>query len=695
MIKTLDKNPLLDNCPLPAFNEIETKHMEPGVKNILNQAEEKLTTLENSYELSWSSLMNTLDEIHVMIHNVWSPISHLHSVKNTPELREVFQKMIEPIVSFSLRLEQSQKIYKGLCQLKDSPDFKNFNTSQKRILQQKILNAKLSGIDLSETDKEIFNKNAKALSQLQTTFSNNVLDATKGYHLEVTDPKDLKGLPDAYLELASEAYNQKVKNSNQKSSKEKGPWLVTLDHPSFGPFIENSPNSSLRKDLYLAFIKRASSGKHNNTENINQILKLRQEQAKILGFSSYAELSLATKMAKDVSQIYDLSQDLLEPSQKKAKIELEEIKNFARKNSNDEGFYHWDVAYWSKRLQEKKFSYKENELKPYFSFEKVTKGLFDLAHNLFSITVKEESDKTIQVWDEHVKFYHIYDESNQHIASFYLDPYSRPHNKRGGAWMDTCVVRRKTATGEIILPVAYLVCNFTPPSKTQPSLLTFREVETIFHEFGHGLQHMLTKVDYLEASGINGVEWDAVELPSQFMENWCYHKKTLMNMAKHYESGEQLPDKLYQNLLDSKNYMVASQMLRQLQFALIDLHLHHDYNAFENSDPFAIQKEIANNILIMKPLEEDRFLCSFGHIFAGGYSAGYYSYKWAEVLSADAFSAFEEVDMEDLAALKKIGSKFKDTILGLGGSDDPVKIFKQFRGREPNVTALLKHSGLI
>ena len=642
--------------------------------------------------MSWESLLGTLDEINLSIHRVWSPIGHLNGVSNSEELRKVFPELINLIVPFSLRMEQSKKIFEGLKKLKNSKSYASFEPAQKRILERKLLSARLSGIALEGEEKEKFNKGAQELSRLSTEFSNNVLDATKNFSMVITKKEDVEGLPASYLERASASYLEKNKDS--KSTTKEGPWLITLDHPSFGPFMENSKSRSHREELYLAFITRASEGKLDNQETINQILQLRKEQASILGFSCYADLSLASKMAENVDQVYKLAEDLKGPSQKRAKEELKEVKAYAEKEGglDPKDFKQWDATFWAKRLQEKKFSYTEEELKPYFSFSEVCKGLFDLAHNLFSITVKEEVNK--DVWDEHVTYYNVFDENKNLIASFYLDPYARPNNKRGGAWMNDCTIRRMDSKGDIERPVAYLVCNFTPPSASEPSLLTFREVETMFHEFGHGLQHMLTTINYTDASGINGVDWDAVELPSQFMENWCYHKKTLLGMARHYKTGEVLPEEYYQKLVDSKNYMAATGTLRQLHFALLDMHLHHDFDPHGSKTVFDLQKEIANDVLVSPTHAKDRFLCSFSHIFAGGYSAGYYSYKWAEVLSSDAFSAFEEIDLDDANAVKEVGQKFRDTVLSLGGSIPPMEVFKQFRGREPKVDALLRHNGL-
>lgn len=684
--------PVYEPMQLPKFKQIKVETIEKELLSLLGDCQKNLTQIEEEAQPTWDSLVKPLEDIQIKIHNTWSPVSHLHSVQNSPELREVYGKLIDPMTSFYLRMEQSQKIYEKLVAIKNGPEFAKLDDTRKRILEKRLLHAKLSGIDLDEKEKKSFTEKAKRLSQLATQFSNNVLDAIKEFSLTVTDEKDMGKLPNSFKELASEAY--KAKFPEKESSKEKGPWLVTLDYTSYGPFMESSPNRELRKQLYLASIKKASSGKLDNTPLVNEILKLRKEKAKTLGFKSFAELSLATKMAENVSQIYEMTGKLQKHARIKAEEELNEIKKHAEAQSGEKDFFHWDLPYWSKRLREEKYSYEEDDLKPYFSFEKVTRGLFDVAKNLFQITVKENKSKDIEKWDDSVSFYDIYDKNDEHIASFFLDPYTRSHNKRSGAWMNNCVDRRKEKNGHITRPVAYLVCNFTPPTKEEPSLLTFREVETLFHEFGHGLQHMLTTIDELDASGISGVEWDCVELPSQFMENWCYHKPTLLNMAKHYKTGETLPEDLFKKVEDSKNYMVALGTLRQLHFALSDLHLHDDYDP-QTEKPFEVQNKVGTETLVLAPHPEDRFLCSFSHIFAGGYSAGYYSYKWAEILSADAFSRFEEVNLDDKKEVQKVGLKFKETILGLGGSRDPMEIFENFRGRKPTVDALLRHQGLV
>ncbi|MCJ8280963.1 MAG: M3 family metallopeptidase, partial [Rivularia sp. ALOHA_DT_140] len=472
----------------------------------------------------------------------------------------------------------------------------------------------------------------------------------------------------------------------------------TLDFPSYGPFMQHSKRRDLREQLYKAFISRASSGELDNRPIIKRILQLRQELAQLLGYKNYAEVSLASKMAPNVEAVDKLLEELRLTSYDAAKKELEELKEFAASKNAPEAkdLKNWDISFWSERQREEKFAFTQEELRPYFPLPQVLEGLFGLVNRLFNVNVTP-ADGQAPVWHEDVRYFQIADEAGNPIAYFYLDPYIRPAEKRGGAWMDTCLNRREISNNgktEIQLPVANLTCNQTPPVDDKPSLMTFTEVETLFHEFGHGLQHMLTKINYSSAAGINNVEWDAVELASQFMENWCYERPTLMGMAKHYETGEPLPEHYYQKLVAARNYMSGSGMLRQLHFSLLDIELHHRYRADSGENPEDVRNRIAKDTTILPPLPEDNFLCAFGHIFAGGYAAGYYSYKWAEVLSADAFAAFEEAGLEDEQAIKTTGKRYRDTVLALGGSKHPMEVFKSFRGREPSTQPLLKHNGL-
>jgi oligopeptidase A len=471
-----------------------------------------------------------------------------------------------------------------------------------------------------------------------------------------------------------------------------------LDFPSFAPFMEHSQRRDLRETLYRAFISRASTGPEDNTPLIKRILQLRQEKAVLLGYRTYAELSLASKMAPDVTAVERLLEELRQASFAAAAQDLEDLKTFASSQGAPEAndVCLWDVAFWAERLREHRYAFNDEELRPYFPLPRVLDGLFALAERLFGVRFVP-ADGEAPVWHPDVRFFRVHDTQGADIAAFYLDPYSRPAEKRGGAWMDECVGRSSLLAVEhqaVRLPVAYLVCNQTPPVDGKPSLMTFQEVKTLFHEFGHGLQHMLTTVNYGLASGIRNVEWDAVELPSQFMENWCYHRDTLLGLSGHVDTGEPLPDDLYEKICAARNYRAGSQMLRQLYFACLDLALHHNFDPYGPESIFQVQERIAKITTVLPPLPEDRFLCSFGHIFSGGYAAGYYSYKWAEVLSADAFGAFEEAGLEDVEAVASTGRRYRDTILALGGSRHPMEVFHEFRGREPSTAALLRHSGL-
>ncbi|MGK7932706.1 MAG: M3 family metallopeptidase, partial [Microcystaceae cyanobacterium] len=528
------------------------------------------------------------------------------------------------------------------------------------------------------------------LAELSTQFSNNVLDATKAFKLKLTTKEEIDGLPSSLLSLAAQNARSE---GEENATPEEGPWIITLDYPSYLPFLKYSTQADLREKVYKASISRASSGELDNSKNIERILQLRKEMSHLLGYETYAEVSLSRKMAQSVESVEKLLEDLRQVSYDAAKQDLEDLKAFAKV----EQLHHWDVPYWAERQREAKFNFTEEELRPYFPFPQVLDGLFTLAKRIFGVTITP-ADGEAPIWQEDVRYFQVSDENNQVIAHFYLDPYSRPAEKRGGAWMDDCIGRGKIMVNNEVkprLPVAYLVCNQTPPIDGKPSLMTFREVTTLFHEFGHGLQHMLTKVEEAEAAGINNVEWDAVELPSQFMENWCYDRPTLFNMAKHYETGETLPEHYYQKLLAARNYMSGSAMLRQLNFSLLDIELHHRYQPDGEETVWDVRDRIAQTTTILSPLPEDAFLCAFGHIFAGGYAAGYYSYKWAEVLSADAFAAFEEAGLEDETAVATTGKRFRETVLALGGSVHPMEVFKAFRGREPQTEALLRHSGLL
>ncbi len=690
------QNPLLMGKGLPPFEAITPDHVVPAITQLLSELEAELTTLETHVQPTWKDLVEPLQQLQERLVWSWGIVNHLMGVQNSPELRQAHETVQPKVVQFINQLNQSQGIYQAFKALHDSPQWGTLEPAQKRIVESAIRDAELSGVGLTGETRERFNAIQLELAELATKFSNHVLDATKAFSLTLTQPEEVEGLPPSLLSLAAQAARSE---GAENATPENGPWRITLDFPSFGPFLRYSSRRDLRETVYKAYVSRASEGELNNFPLIERILELRQEKAQILGFNSYAELSLASKMAPNVDSVEALLEELRVVSYDAAVQDFEDLKAFAASKNAPEAqdLKHWDLGFWAERQREEKFAFTAEELRPYFPLPQVLDGLFGLVHRIFGITITP-ADGQAPVWQKDVRYFQVSDQTGKTIAYFYLDPYSRPAEKRGGAWMDECINRAKlieNGAASIRLPVAYLQCNQTPPVDGKPSLMTFGEVETLFHEFGHGLQHMLTIVDYPAAAGINNIEWDAVELPSQFMENWCYDRATLFGMAKHYETGEALPEHYFQKLQDARTYMSGTGMLRQLNFSLLDLELHHRYQPGGEETVVDVRNRLAEKTSILKPLSEDAFLCAFNHIFAGGYAAGYYSYKWAEVLSADAFAAFEEAGLEDEKAVEKIGKNFRETVLALGGSLHPMEVFKAFRGREPSTQPLLIHSGLV
>ncbi|NEO29777.1 MAG: M3 family metallopeptidase [Symploca sp. SIO3C6] len=692
----MENNPLLIGKGIPPFEAIKPEQVVPGITQLLAELDQELTCLETQVTPTWSGLVEPLDHLTERLTWSWGVVGHLMSVKNSPELRQAYESVQPQVVQFINKLNQSQPLYKAFKALSAGKDWSSLELAQQRIVEAAIRDAELSGVGLEAQKRARFNEIQLELAELATKFSNNVLDATKAFSMTLTSKDEVNGLPPSLTSLAAQAARAA---GEEKATPENGPWRITLDYPSYIPFLKHSSRRDLRQKLYKAFVSRASEGDWDNTSVIERILELRQEKAMLLGFDSYAQLSLASKMAPDVAAVEALLEELRCKSYEAAAKDLDELKAFAAAKGVPEAndLQPWDVSFWSERQREEKFAFSAEQLRPYFPLPQVLDGLFALVKRLFGVSVTA-ADGTVPVWHEDVRYFQIADHTGAAIAYFYLDPYSRPAEKRGGAWMNECINRAKITEGSSTttrLPVAYLICNQTPPVDGKPSLMTFNEVETLFHEFGHGLQHMLTQVDYPGAAGINNIEWDAVELPSQFMENWCYDRATLMGMAKHYETGEPLPEHFYQKLLAARNYMSGSAMLRQLHFSFVDIELHHRYQPGGNESAAEVRNRIAKTTTILPPLPEDKFLCAFGHIFAGGYAAGYYSYKWAEVLSADAFAAFEEAGLEDEEAISATGKRYRDTVLALGGGLHPMEVFKAFRGREPITEALLKHSGLV
>jgi oligopeptidase A len=684
-------NPLLIGAGIPPFDQIDVSHIEPGIQALLTQLTADLETLEQQLSPTWSDLVEPLTAIQERLRWSWGVISHLMGVKNSPELRAAYETIQPALVEFENRLAQSRPIYDGMKAMETNHRWQSLDLTQQRILQSALREAELSGVGLEGDRRDRFNQIQQALAELSTQFSNNLLDATKAFSLHLTSTAEVEGLPESLLALAAQSAREA---GYPEATTLAGPWRITLDYPSFGPFMQHSRRRDLREQVYRAYITRASSGIYDNRAHIDRILELRHEMAQILGYNTYAELSLARKMAPTVEAVYDLMEELRQASYDRAIAELDQLRRFAKAHGAPEAdnFTHWDTAFWAERVREQEYGLKDEELRPYFPLPQVLEGLFDLAHRIFAITIIP-ADGQAPLWHPDVRYFQVLNSQQVPIAHFYLDPYSRPAEKSGGAWMDECI-NRANINGTVRLPVAYLVCNQVPPIDGKPSLMTFAEVETLFHEFGHGLQHMLTEVDYPGAAGINNIEWDAVELPSQFMENWCYHRDTLLRLARHYETGEPLPEEIYQKLLAARTFMTGTATLRQIRFGWTDLELHHHYRPDSKETITELSQRIARQSSVLEPLPEDAFLCSFSHIFAGGYAAGYYSYFWAEVLSADAFAAFEEAGLDDQTALMEIGQRFRDTVLSLGGSHHPMQVFRSFRGREPSTEALLRHRGL-
>ncbi|MEB3255175.1 MAG: M3 family metallopeptidase [Synechococcaceae cyanobacterium] len=698
--------PLLLGEGLPPFEAILPEHVDAHIPELIGELEAELAAIESRLgqalasgdTLTWHGVMDPLHRLGERLRWSWGVVSHLNGVCNSTELREAHARQQGAVVAFGNRAGQSQVIHKALQRLAERDDL---DGTQCRILEAELRDMELRGVGLEGEAQQAFNAASQELAELSTTFGNRVLDATNAWTLRLSEPAEVDGLPESIrAQLAAAA----AAAGDEGASTEAGPWLVGLDLPRYAPFLQYSRRRDLRERVYKAHVSRASGedagvagGGEGNWPVIERILVLRQEQAERLGYANWAEVSLASKMAGSESEVEQLLEDLRGAAYPAAKRELEELRQCAARHGAPEAedFQPWDVSFWAEVLRRERFALDSEALRPWFPLPQVLEGLFSLCDRLFAITI-EAADGEGPVWHPDVRFFRVCDKATgAAIAAFYLDPYSRPGSKRGGAWMDECLVRSLRPDGTPVLPVAYLVCNQTPPVGETPSLMTFQEVETLFHEFGHGLHHMLTTVERPQAAGIKNVEWDAVELPSQFMENWCYDRATLMGMARHWQSGEPLPDQEFEKLQAARTFMGGAATLRQVHFALTDLRLHSRWRPDCGKTPEQLRRELAATTTVLEPIEEDALLCSFGHIFAGGYAAGYYSYKWAEVLSADAFSAFEEVGLGNEELVRATGRRFRDTVLSLGGSRHPREVFESFRGRPPSTEALIRHTGLV
>ncbi len=672
-------NPLLEPSELPPFSKILPEHIKPAIESIIDDNEKAVAALlASAADTEWSALQEPLDQLDDRLGQAWSPVGHMNAVVNSEALRDAYNGCLPLLSEYSTRLGQNRQLFEAYQSLADSEAFNKLDSAQRKVINDNLRDFRLAGVALEDDKKARYGEIKKQLSELTSKFSDNVLDATMAWSNLIIDESELAGLPESALAGAKQL----------AESKEKEGWLLNLDFPSYFPVMTYCDNRELRKEVYTAFSTRASDQGPNarefdNTENIQEILKLRHELAQLLGFDNYAEYSLATKMAESPDKVIEFLEDLAAKSKPQAEKELAELKAFAKETFGVEELEAWDVGYYGEKLRQQRYAISQEELRPWFPAEKAISGMFEVVNRLYGIEF--EAVNNVDTWHKDVRFFNI-TRKGEVIGRFYLDLYAREH-KRGGAWMDVCRSRWKQ-DGKLQLPVAYLTCNFTPPVGDKPALLTHDEVVTLFHEFGHGLHHMLTKVDYAAISGISGVAWDAVELPSQFMENWCWEKEGLAIISGHFETGEPLPEEMLDKLLAAKNFQSAMMMVRQLEFSLFDFKLHKEYR--ENIDVQSVLNEVRKQVAVVIPPSFNRFQNSFSHIFAGGYAAGYYSYKWAEVLSADAFSRFEEEGIFN----RNTGESFLHEILEKGGSAEPMELFVNFRGREPEIDALLRHSGI-
>ena len=673
-------NPLLQDFDLPPYSEIRPEHVEPAIDSILGDNRVAIEELLSrpAERLDWQTLVVGLDEMNARLGRAWSPVSHLNAVCNSPELRSAYEACLPKLSAYYTELGQNRALFEAYKALAEGPAAAGFEVAQKTILEHSLRDFRLSGIDLPPVEQQRFGAIQMKLAELGSRFSNQLLDATQAWTKHLTDEAALAGLPDS------------AKGQMKQAAEAKGldGWLITLEFPSYYAVMTYADDRALRQEVYTAYSTRASdqgpnAGQFDNGPVMKEILDLRQELAKLLGYASYAELSLATKMAESPEQVLGFLRDLAVRSKPFAEKDLAELRAFAAEQGLDD-LKSWDTGYYAEKLRQSRYSLNQEELRAYFPIDKVLAGLFAVVQRLYGIEIVELED--FDAWHPEVRLFEIR-EHGEHVGRFFFDLYARA-NKRGGAWMDGARDKRRDAEGRLISPVANLVCNFTPPVGERPALLTHDEVTTLFHEFGHGLHHLLTRVEHAGASGINGVAWDAVELPSQFMENWCWEPEGLALISGHYQTGEPLPQEKLERMLAAKNFQSGMMMVRQLEFSLFDFELHATHG--DGRSVLEVLEAIRDEVSVLRPPRENRFPNSFAHIFSGGYAAGYYSYKWAEVLSSDAFSRFEEEGVFNA----ETGRAFREAILARGGSQEPMVLFVDFRGREPSIDALLRHLGL-
>jgi oligopeptidase A len=667
---------------LPRFKDLSVAERGHDIERLIEDNRASLETLlANQRHYSWRETLQPLEDLNDRLNKAWSPLSHLHGVADSTEIRQTYNEVLPKLSSYHTDLMQHQDLYAAYRAVAASREFARLGAAERRIVNNALRDFRLSGADLPEHQRAQFKALKEQLSRLQTKFEENLLDATQGWFKHIEDQQQLSGLPESALALAKQAAEQRGLTG----------WVFTLDFPSYQPLISFADDRDLRYEMYYAFTTRASDqGPHNrqfdNSTVMEEILACRQRLAGLLGFNNYAEYSLATKMADNPEQVTGFLNDLAARSTPTARQEYAELVEFASKQLGIADLTAWDFGYASEKLRQQRYAISQETLRPYFPAEHVLAGLFAVVGRLFGLKVTAREG--VDTWHRDVRVYDVNDSDGLLRGLFYLDLYARA-NKRGGAWMDECVVR-KARNGHVQVPIAYLTCNFSPPVGDQPALLTHTEVITLFHEFGHGLHHMLTVIDQLSVAGINGVPWDAVELPSQLMENWCWEYEALQLLSAHVEDGRAIERELFERLQAAKNFQSGMQMMRQLEFALFDFRLHMEDQTMTNAEIKDLLTDIRKQVAVFEPPDFNRFQHGFSHIFAGGYSAGYYSYKWAELLSADAYSKFEERGVFD----RITGTEFLHSVLEQGGAREPMELFVEFRGREPRIEPLLRHSGI-
>lgn len=678
----MNDNPLLTETLLPQFSKIKAEQIETAIDHLLAEAralvEDRLQTKKN---YTWAGLIEPIANMEDRLHKAWSPVSHLNAVMNNDELRAAYNACLPKLSDYATEMGQNRRLFHAYRMIVKGSEFSSLDTAQQKVLRNALRDFRLSGIDLAKDKKQRYKGIEQELSNLTSKYAENVLDATNAWTKLIRKKRDLAGLPETALAQARQA---------AESKGEEG-WLLTLQFPCYYAVMTYADERQLRRELYETYSTRASeqgpqAGHWDNSLIMEQILTLRYEKAKLLGFDNYAEYSLATKMANKPEEVIEFLTDLADKSWRQARNDLIELNDYAKHQHDVNDVQAWDINYYSEKMRQHQYQLSQEAVKAYFPIDRVLSGLFSIINKLYGMRISEQQE--FERWHDTVRFFNVYDSTGQLRGQFYIDLYARAQ-KRGGAWMDDCV-KRKKINGVVQTPVAYLICNFTAPTHTIPALLTHDEVITLFHEFGHCTQHLFTQIDYLGVSGIDGVEWDAVELPSQFMENWCWEREALALISGHYQTGATLPDELFNNMLKAKNFQAGMAMVRQLELALFDFRLHQEYDPNRVGHIYETLDKVRSQVAVIKPPTFNRLAHSFTHIFAGGYAAGYYSYKWAEVLSSDAYALFEQKGIFDQVT----GNAFLNTLLEQGGSKNAMDLFTEFRGRKPEIDALLRHNGI-